>query len=106
METKKYRLKFNQILLLMMMSVHVTQATFVQNLYKKLEPGQNITGQIGAEHKGISHIECSTQLVYQDCESSKSEFLVFCLKQQPVIVHCHKLPYCDVNSYALHIIIN
>ena len=27
---------------------------------RKLEPGQNITGQIGAEHKGISHIECST----------------------------------------------
>ena len=27
---------------------------------RKLEPGQNITGHIGTEHKAISHIECST----------------------------------------------
>ena len=38
----------------------MTQATFVQNIYRKLEAGKDITGQIGAEHKGISHIECST----------------------------------------------
>ena len=39
---------------------YTTQATFIQNIYRKLEPAQNITGQIGAEHKGNSHIECST----------------------------------------------
>ena len=27
---------------------------------RKLEPAQNITGEIGAEHKRTSHIECST----------------------------------------------
>ena len=27
---------------------------------RKLEPGQNITGQILAECKGISHMECFT----------------------------------------------
>ena len=32
---------------------------------RKLEPGQSITGQIGAEHEGISHIECSALSVYQ-----------------------------------------
>ena len=27
---------------------------------RKLEPGQKVFAEIGAEHKGISHIECST----------------------------------------------
>ena len=53
--------KFNQILLLLLLETFcMTQATFVENIYRKLEPGQNITSQIGAEHKGISHIEGST----------------------------------------------
>ena len=60
-ETVKYHLQLNWILLVLLMGTfYMSQATFVQNLYRKLEPGQNITGQIGAEHKGISHIECST----------------------------------------------
>ena len=36
----------------------MSQATFVENIYRKLQHGQNITGRIGAEHKGTSHIEC------------------------------------------------
>ena len=61
MGTVKHLLKFNRILLVLLMGTFcVTQATFVENLYRKMEPGENITGQIGAEHKGISHIECST----------------------------------------------
>ena len=52
----EHHLKSSQILLVLLMTICVTQATFVQNLYRKLEPAQNITGQIGTEHKGISHI--------------------------------------------------
>ena len=53
--------KSNLIFLLLLMGkLYMTHETFVQNIYKKLEPGQNLTGQIGEEHKGISHIECST----------------------------------------------
>ena len=51
----------NQILLMLLMGTfYMTQATLVENIYKKLEAGENITGQIGAEYKEISHIECST----------------------------------------------
>ena len=46
--------QFSQILL---------QATFVQTLYEKLEPGQNITGTIAAELTTRSKIECSGRLV-------------------------------------------
>ena len=53
--------KSNQIPILLLMGIfYATKAAFVENLYRKLEPEQNITGQIGAEHKEISHIECST----------------------------------------------
>ena len=53
--------KSKQILIVLLMGTfYATKAAFVENLYRKLEPEQNITGQIGAEHKEISHIECST----------------------------------------------
>ena len=61
MGTVKHCPQFDWILsVLLMGTFYMSQATFVQNIYRKLEPGQNITGQIVAKHKGISHIECST----------------------------------------------
>ena len=59
--TMKHCFQFNWILLGFLMGTFFeTQAAFVENIYMKLEPGQNITGQIAVEHKGISHNECST----------------------------------------------
>ena len=51
--------QFKQILLVLMLSAIVTQVTVVQNRFKKLEKGQNITGTIGAEIKTRSKILCS-----------------------------------------------
>ena len=46
-------------LLVLLEAVYMGQATFVQNIYKKAEPGQNITGKIGTELTAKSIIECS-----------------------------------------------
>ena len=48
-------------LLLLIKAVYITQVTFKQTLYKKTEPGQNITGKIGAELTVESKIECSVK---------------------------------------------
>ena len=61
--TMENHLHFNQILLVLMLPVIVTQATFVQNTFEKLEPGQNITGKIGAEIKARSRQECAVRQV-------------------------------------------
>ena len=61
--TMENHLQFNQILLVLLLPVIVTQATFVQNTFEKLEPGQNITGKIGAEIKARSHQECAVRQV-------------------------------------------
>ena len=54
--------QFSQILLLMT-SICVVQATFIQTVYGKLDPGENITGNTGAELTTRSKIECSDRLV-------------------------------------------
>ena len=41
------------------MTICVTQATFVQNLYRKLEPEEDIAGVVIAEQKAVSPIVCS-----------------------------------------------
>ena len=63
-------LQFNQILLVLLFPVFVTQATFVQNTFEKLEPGQNITGAIGAEIKARSHQECAVRQVSTALENN------------------------------------
>ena len=50
---------------LLLLVVHATRATFVQNIYKKIEPGQNITGTIGATYRA-SVIDCSRRWVDSD----------------------------------------
>ena len=56
-------LHFNQILLVLALPVLVTQATVVQNKFKKLEPGESIMGTIGAEVKARSRRECAVRQV-------------------------------------------
>ena len=46
-------------ILLMLMTICVTEGTFVQKLYRKLEPGQNIAGIVIAEKEAVSPIDCS-----------------------------------------------
>ena len=53
----------NMILLLLMLPVIVTQATVVQNFFKKLDSGQRIIGAIGAEVKARSRGECALRQV-------------------------------------------
>ena len=55
----EHRLQLSIIFLLLMVTVYVAQATSVQNLYKKIKQGQNISGKIGAELTTISATECS-----------------------------------------------
>ena len=50
--------QFFQIFLILMLPVVATQATVVQNNFRKLDPGQNITGAIGAKLKAGSPQEC------------------------------------------------
>ena len=42
-----------------MVTFCVTEATYVQKLYKKLELGDNIAGIVKAEQKAVSPIDCS-----------------------------------------------
>ena len=55
----EHRVQFTRIFLETMMTICVTQAMFVQNLYRKLEPGQDIAGVVIAEQKAVSPIDCS-----------------------------------------------
>ena len=57
----KHRLQFNPIflVLLLMMTVPVTQGTVVKSKYRKIEQGQNITGTIRSEIKTRTKLECS-----------------------------------------------
>lgn len=52
-------LKFCPIFLVLVLPVIVTQATIVQDKFKKLDPGQNIPGTIGTELKTRSKTLCS-----------------------------------------------
>ena len=52
-----------EILLILVLPVFVTQATVVQNKFKKLDPGQRIIGVIGAEIKARSRRECAVRQV-------------------------------------------
>ena len=59
-ETMEHRLQFSWILLLLLMTVYATQTTsIVATKYKKLEPGQNITGTLLRELKTRSKLQCS-----------------------------------------------
>ena len=55
------RLEFSQILLVLQTIVYVTQAAFVQNTYRELGPGQNVTGNFGAEVTAESNYDCATR---------------------------------------------
>ena len=59
--TMAHYLQFNRILLvsLLMGTFCVTETTYVQKLYKKLELGDNIAGTVIAEQKAVSPIQCS-----------------------------------------------
>ena len=54
-------LRLQYVLLVLLMTVNGTQTTFVQNTYRKLKPGQNITGIMGIELTAESNIECSSK---------------------------------------------
>ena len=56
----EHRLQISIILLVLLEVGCMTQATFVQNIYKA-EQGQNIIGKIGAEETVDSKIECSVK---------------------------------------------
>ena len=51
------------ILLLMMMTIFMTQVAIEHKKYKKLEPGQNITGTTVVELTSRSKLQCSDRLV-------------------------------------------
>ena len=51
--------QFKQILLVLLKTIYLTQAIFVQEIFKQLEPEQNITGTVVAELKKVTKIECS-----------------------------------------------
>ena len=55
----EHRLQISIILLVFLEVGYMTQVTFVQNIYRKTEPGQNIIGKIAAEERVDSKIECS-----------------------------------------------
>ena len=50
-------------ILLLVTSVCLAKATIIQTVYGKLEPGQNITGNVAVELIARSRIECSDRLV-------------------------------------------
>ena len=54
----EHHLQLNRILLLLMGTICGTQAARVENLFKKLDPGQNITGRVGRQF-AIELEECS-----------------------------------------------
>ena len=56
-------LQFNQILPWLLLVVHATHATFVQNVYNKIEPGENITGTKMDEFLAESKEDCSIRWV-------------------------------------------
>ena len=55
--------EFATILLLLVASttVCVTEAVYLQSLYKGVKLGRNITGKIGAEFRSRSNVECSSR---------------------------------------------
>ena len=58
----EHRFQFNWtllVILLMMMTVGVTQVKIERKKYKKLDPGQNITGTVVAEFTSRSKLQCS-----------------------------------------------
>ena len=53
----------NRTLLLLIITVSAAEATFVQNIYKEMEFGQNIKGKVISELLTESKIQCSERLV-------------------------------------------
>ena len=60
--TMEQHIPFNRIFLLLLMTVCVAQARLLQNMFQKLEPGQNIRGKVVAELLTKSSQECSLRL--------------------------------------------
>ena len=56
-------LVFNWLLLLLMATLCGIQANIVQTFYDKMDPGQNVRGNIAAELTTRSRIQCSDRLV-------------------------------------------
>ena len=54
-------LQLDQILLplLLMGTFYITEATVVQDMFKKMDPGKTITGKVGGELKATSLEECA-----------------------------------------------
>ena len=46
-------------IVLVLLTICMTEGTSVQKLYRKLEPGHNISGIMIAEKKAVSPIDCS-----------------------------------------------
>ena len=60
----EHRVQLNRILLLLMMTVCVTQSTsIVLSKYKKIQTSLNITGTVEAQHTIKSSQECAVRLV-------------------------------------------
>ena len=53
------RLQLSQILLILMMTIGVTQATLRESLFNKVDEHQSIVGKIGVEMKATSEQECA-----------------------------------------------
>ena len=46
-------------IVLVLLTICMTEGAFVQKLYRKLEPGHNIPGIMIAEKEAVSPIDCS-----------------------------------------------
>ena len=55
--------KYNKTLLVLLTTIFPANATIVDNTYKNLGPGQNITGTLGATIAAKSTQECALRLV-------------------------------------------
>ena len=53
-----HRLQLNRILVMLIGTISATQAARVENIFKKLDPGQNITGKVGRQFP-VELEECS-----------------------------------------------
>ena len=75
-----------EILLILVLPVIVTQATVVQNKFKKLDPGQRIIGTIGAEIKARSRRECAVRQVSSQMAYHLDGKSIITVKLGPVLV--------------------
>ena len=60
----EFVIQFNRVLLIVWVTVSVTQATIVQRTFHELEPGENFTGKKGTLVTARSNIKCSAMQVF------------------------------------------